>query len=637
MYQKDLPTVPEAFYCTVERFPDRPAQRFNPELYQHDNGGAFTYSEMRERVEKIACGLMAMGFENHGRAAIMSPSSPYWTHADLAIAAAGGVSITIYPTLSEHEVLYIMNDSESEYLFLGNERLLALLQPEFPKMPKLKKTIIMDITFKSFNDKVMGLGELMALGEEWRRDHASEYRDRWQSVTLDHWYTILYTSGTTGQGKGVVLPHWSPSSRMLGVSRYFAEHGMTLTENDVTLSFLPLSHIFDRGSCQLTAIWVGACICYGDKPATIVADMQKYNPTWFNCVPRLYEKIYMQMNEAMAGNTMKKKMFEWAVGVGMQALEYRKDANGHYNMSPDFDFLSKMPLTLRIQFKVADKLFANVRALFGQRFRFSFSASAGIAADLLKFYYAMGLAVCEGYGSTESFNACTLNPLDACKPGSIGPDANGGISRVASDGELELSGAGIFKAYLNKPAETAEAFTADGWFKTGDVVVKDSDGYYRMVDRKKAIICLATGKNVAPAKIENLFATSPFIEQVFCIGDERPVISSLIVPNFNYFMTIFEREGVCYDEDALVWSEATGAPICTAVGADFIDHPLLKGIIEQEIHAANEKLEKHERIKQHTIINSRFTEENAMLTPTQKAKKKVILDVYKDAVEKMYE
>ncbi|MGE5417686.1 MAG: AMP-dependent synthetase/ligase [Acidobacteriota bacterium] len=636
MQDKQVLTVAEAFNQTARKFPDRPAQKFNPDLHNGDNNGNFTYRELQDRVEKIGCGLLALGLAAKERVAIMGNSNHYWTQADLALACCAAVSVTIYPTLSVHEVSYIVNDSQSKCLFVGNAEVLARIKPGLEHMPTLEHIIVMDLKYQG-QDRIIGLGQLIELGEKSREQLMPEFEKRWQSVTLDDWYTILYTSGTTGQGKGVILTHGGAGGKMNGVKEYFDRNNMTITEEDVTICFLPLSHIFDRGSCQCLAIYRGACICYADNVATLLDDLQKYNPTWFNCVPRLYEKIFITFQQQMAQNPTKKKLFDWALGVGRKALAYRTDDRGRINMSPDFDLKSKLPMGLRIQFSLADKLFAKVRGLFGSRFRFSFSASAGIAPDLITFYYILGLAVVEGYGSTESFNACTLNPLTGCKPGKVGPPANGNFGRVAADGEYEISGAGVFIGYLNKSEETTESFTSDGWFKSGDLVEMDRDGYVKIVDRKKAIICLATGKNVAPAKIENLFSTSAYIEQIFVIGDERPCISALFVPNYNYFIEMFDREGIAYDKSKLKYSYSTGAPICIEVGDDFIAQPILQELIAQDVEAANERLENFEAIKIYEVIKRRFTEESDELTPTQKTKKRVILVNYKDLIDEMYD
>ncbi|MGE5380460.1 MAG: AMP-dependent synthetase/ligase [Methylocystaceae bacterium] len=636
MVETPIKTVSQAFYATCQRIPDRPAQRFNAELYQGDHGGELSYRELRERVEQLAYGLLELGLGRQERVAIMAQSSPFWTQVDMAVSNLAAVSVTIYPTLSLGEVTYIVNDSGSKYLFVHSPELLSRIMAGIDQMPALEKIIVMSLNYTSTDERVVSLGQLLNMGGQSSADTRKIYQDRVNSVTIDDWYTILYTSGTTGRGKGVILTHWGAGSRMNGVNEYFHRYGMDLDENDVTLCFLPLSHIFDRGSCQLMALWQGACIAYADNVGTLLADMQKYNPTWINCVPRLYEKIYITFQQQMAASPLKKKLFDWALEVGKEVLKYRSDGNGHYDMTPTLDLKSRLPLGLKLKFSIADKLFAKIRGLFGSRFRFSFSASAGIAPDLLLFYYTLGLAVVEGYGSTESFNACVLNPLTGCKPGYIGQEANGSQARVAEDGELEMNGAGFFRQYLNMPEESADSFTEDGWFKTGDLVVQDQDGFLRIVDRKKAIICLATGKNVAPAKIENLFSTSEFIEQIFAIGDERNFISLLVVPNFANVVDLYDREHIPYDKKQLIYQEIGGINMCVQVGQDFVDQPRLQKLIADEIAKANQHLEEFERIKRYTVITRRFTEETEELTPTQKNKKRVILKNYEQVINAMY-
>ncbi len=629
-------TMSEAFYNTVATFPKRTAQVFNPDLYGGDNHGHFNWQEVQQRVENIASGLLSLGLDKTERVAIMSASSPYWTHTDVAVINCGAVLVTIYPTLSLREVTYIINDSSSRYLFVGSEHIAEKVLKGMGQMPSLEKLIVLDIKYKSPDKRVISLSDLMELGQRDWGENQSDYAQRWKQIKMEDWATILYTSGTTGQGKGAILSHESMSTRMDGAFNYFIKVGHPLSPEDRVLSFLPLSHIFDRSCAQWPAIYTGAAIAYADSPATIIADMQKYNPTWFSCVPRLYEKIYMQFQQQLDASPSKKRLFDWALAVGDKALTYRTDSQGCIDMRP-MKLKARLPLGLRIQYTVADKLFAKVRALFGQRFRFSFSASAGIAPDLLRFFYIAGLPVLEGYGLTETVGACVYNPMYAAKPGSIGPQANDSLVRLAEDGELEISGAGIFVSYLNQAEENEAAFTPDGWFRTGDLAQKDTNGYYRIVDRKKAIICLAIGKNVAPLKVESLFTINIGVEQVFVVGDERNFISALIVPNFNYFIEYFERKGIVYDKSKLKYSTATGVSICIEVGEEFIAQPDLQEKVAIAVNEANKHLEEYEAIKQYAIIPRRFTEENDELTPTQKTKKRVILEHYQDLIEELYQ
>lgn len=634
-----LPTVTRKFIDNAKTYAGKDFQLFNPALYNNDSNGKISWGDAAARIENYACGLMSIGLGKQDMAGIMAASGPYWTQADLALACANGVSVAIYPTLSFKEVSYILNDSGSRFLFLRGEHILKMVLDGFDQVPKLEKIIVMDREYISHDSRVISMGDLEKAGIEWKKDSKNfeAYLARRDGVVLDDIYTILYTSGTTGQGKGVVLTHHNCSSRMYGVNEFFNYCGMGFKTEYTTLCFLPLAHIFDRGSCQGAAIYNGCTIAYADSPGTLLDDLQRYNPHWINCVPRLYEKIYIQLQQKMGESGPKRKLFDWALKIGEEVFMQRYDAEtGSYNMGHDFDITGNLPLGLKIKYKIADKLFSKVRALFGKNFKHSFSASASISPELLKFFYIIGIRVSEGYGSTESFNACSNMPLMACKPGSVGLASNGSRLRISEIGELEISGAGVFKQYWNKPQETAESFTPDGWFKTGDKVEVDKYGYYKIVDRIKNIICLSSGKNVAPAKVESRFSTSPYIEQVFAIGDERAVISTLIVPSFTYFKEKFDNEGIEYDKSQIVIDNSAGTPIVVKVGADFIEKGNIRGLIADEVARANSDLEGFEHIKQYTILTERFTEQNGMLTPTQKTKKKVILETYSSEIDRMY-
>ncbi len=635
--KEEIKPVPWHFYNSCSRFPQKNAQIFNGKLYPGDGKGSFTWSEMLERVESICCGLLSLGFNKKDRAAIMSESTPYWTHADMALACTGGVSVTIFPTLHAKEIIYIMKDSESKIIFAGNEDILDKIMNSYNDIPRLEKVIVLDMNYKSSDKRVIGLQELIDSGNSWKQGNYSKYLEIKDSVTPDDWYTIIYTSGTTGPAKGVILTHFNCSSRIAGADEFLSRYGMDITEDDLALCFLPFAHIFERGSGELLAIYHSATIAYADKPGTLLNDIRKYNPTWINCVPRLYEKIYLQLQYIMKQNSFRKVIISWALNVGYEVLECRKDEKGCYNMHSNYDIMAKLGFFLKFKYKIADKILIKIRALFGNHFRYSFSSTASISPDLLKFYYAIGVPIVEGYGLTESFNACIMNPITACKPGYIGINACGGQSRVSDDGELEITGAGVFREYLKKPEWTTELFTSDGWFKTGDIVTVDHDGYYMILDRKKSIICTDSGKNISPFKIVDLFSNSSYIDQILIVGDDRSYITALIVPDFNYFINLFDKENVKYKKDQLQWDDYGGFRTCTKVGNDFIVHYTLQELISNEVDKANIELESYEKIKQYTILPERFTEKNGLLTPSHKVKKKEIIEKYADEIAKMYE
>ncbi|MCL2154696.1 MAG: AMP-binding protein [Leptospirales bacterium] len=634
--KEELKTIPWHFYNSCSRFPERNAQLFNGNLYPYDNKGSFTWHELMDRVESIGLGLMSLELNKGDRVAIMSQNSPYWTHADMALACTGGVSVTIFPTMINKEIEYIMNNSESRFIFVGDEGSLHKVMESFNDIPKLERVIILDFKYVSNDRRIIGLKELIERGDSWKEENYDKYIQRKDSIELDDWYTIIYTSGTTMPEKGVILTHFNCSSRIAGADEFLERYNMMISENDTTLCYLPLSHIFDRTSCVLLAVYHGAAIAYADKLETLLDDFGKYNPTWVNCVPRIYEKIYLRFRSILNQRPFRKKIVLWALKIDREVFEYRKDSDGCYNMHRDFNVRSKLGFFLRLKFRYAYKILIKLRLLFGNRLRYAFAGTASIPPELVKFFYAVGVSVVEGYGLTESFGGCIVNPITACKPGYIGINACGGQSRISAEGELEISGAGVFKEYLKNRELTEELFTDDGWFKTGDLADVDEYGYYRILDRKKSIICTDTGKNISPFKIVNLFSQSDYVDQILIIGDDRSYITALIVPKFNSFIDMFDKESVRYKKDIIEWDDEGEFRTCVKVGPDFILNFRLQELIKGEVDKVNMELEVYEKIKQYTIITERFTEQNGLLSPSLKVKKKEIIEKYVDVIEKMY-
>ncbi len=635
--EEELKPVSWHFYNTCQKYPDRPAQIFNPSLYYNDNNGYFNWFELLKRVESIACGFMCIGIKPKDLVGIMAESSPYWTQSDMALCCLGCISVTIFPTLSIKETSSILNDSTCRYLIVGSEDILDRVMKGYREIPMLEKIIILDLEYSGNDKRIIGLRDIIELGEKNKIQRYAEYLSYRDSIKLEDWYTVVYTLGTSGIPKGIVLTHYSVVSRISGSIEFWGRYGMSITEKDRGLCYLPLSQIFDRAACQLTSIMSGAAIAYADSPGTVLDDIKKYNPTWINTVSILYEKIYIHFKHSIGQGRFKKKLYQCAINTGYKALKYRKDANGCYNMHKEFDIIERLPFFLRIRYRFADRLFKNIRELFGTKIRYAFLSASGISPSLLTFFYAVGLPISEGYGFTETMSAPILNPITACKPGFVGINANGGYSRIAPDGELELSGAGLFSHYLNKPELTAESFTADGWFKTGDIVEIDKSGYFRIIDRKKSIICTSIGKNIVPAKLVGEFNTTDYIDQIFFVGDDKNYIAALIVPNFNYFIGLYEKEGIRYDKSSLDWDETFGMSLCIKVGEDFTGTLRLKNIIEETVNNANKNLETFEKIKQYSILTERFSKQNGTMTPAQKLKKDSIIQKYSELIAKMYD
>lgn len=594
---------------------------------------SMTYAQVGRRVKELAAGLIKLGVLKGDRVAIMSNNSPRWLWADFSILNAGGVTVTVYPTLSAQEMAFVVKDSGSKMLYVQNSETLSKALQARELMPDLEKIIVMEDQFASDNPDVLDLNTVRDLGTRFLVKNPIEYERRWRSVDLFDNMTIIYTSGTTGKQKGAVHTHFSFNAGFLRDQRW----SPSSYETDVYLSFLPLSHSYERGSCQTSALSVGAAIAYADRPSTVMQDLQIFNPTTLMSVPRIYERIYMAIRDAMSVTPEGAKAFEAALRIGVAVAETRMDENGCIDMSEDIDFSQGLDPELKEKYQWADTMvYSKVRALFGNRFRVSFSAAGALPADLCKAFMAMGIRIIEGYGMTETCNTLACNPVHKILPGSVGPLLPGVEGRIAEDGELLVRGDNIIREYWNNSEATEEVFTPDGFFKTGDVVQQLPNGYLKIVDRKKGIIVLDTGKNIPAAKIENSFSTSNWIDQVVAVGDDKKYVGALVVPTFDAFLAYFKNEGIAYDESKIEFFGEDAERICIQVGDDFITNEQLKAIVDREIKQVNEQLEEYETIKRYAILSRRFSEAADEVTPTLKLKRNFITKKYADIIKGLY-
>ncbi len=482
--QHEAKTVSRYFHETCGKFPSRPAQRYNSSLYNGDNNGRFTYNEMSVRVEQIACGLLSLGLNPGDRVAFMSRPSPYLTQVDMAISGCAAASVVLHPALSMSEAQRILGDTASRFLIVDTQQALAGVIPLFETLPGLEKIIVQDVAYRKSDETTLGLWELMERGKTWGAANPQAYAQRSQAAGLDDPYTILYPLET--DGRGVVLTHRCVSSRLEGMKAFFSEHRMEISQDDVTLVCLPVSQIFERVSSELLSLCTGACIAYADGPATLLNDMQKYNPTWISSGTVLCEQGFSAVRDSLNTTFLKKSLFGLALAAGREALEYRRDHRGWYTMVEGYDLEKRLPPFLKMRFRLAERLFARARALFGLRFRFALAAGTGMDPEVLRFFSTLSLAVVECHSRPESAGACIMNPINACRPGFVGIEANGSSARIAENGELELFGAGIFSGYLNLPEDTKASITGDGWFRTGCSAERDTYGYFRIIKESKA-------------------------------------------------------------------------------------------------------------------------------------------------------
>lgn len=630
-------TLSQMFNDSVVKYGDCRCQWWNVNV-EEGITASNSYADVGIIVKDLCCGLMEIGVEKGDRVAIMSYNCPQWLWADFAILNAGGIVTTIYPSFSINEMSYIINNSGSKLMFVRDQIELDKVISNLSELTSLKKVIIMEENCPIPDNPIFtNIRALINEGKRYLRKYPYYYEKRWRSIEVWDKASIVYTSGTTGNPKGAVHTHQTFMAANHVDMRNFAHNGYGFNEDDVSLSFLPLSHTYERQVGQFMSFQSGCTIAYCDKPSTIVRDMQIFKPTHFMSVPRIFERIYMSLRDVSSASPEGKAAFEKALEIGVKVIDYRADENGFVDMGFDVELKEGLPEDLKKEYEWADEnVFKKVRQMLGGKFKISYSASAGLPSDLCKSFLAMGIRVNEGYGLTETSNTVTLNNLKHLLPGSVGQVMWNVECKLADDGELLFRGENIIQEYWNNPGATNEVFDEDGFFHTGDIGVILPDNYIKIVDRKKAIMCLDTGKNVPRAKVENGFSTSKHIEQICAVADERKFVSALIVPSYAFFIDYFKKNNISFDESEIVYEGEGAEQIIVSVGEDFINIPELKELVDIDIQEHNKNLENYESIKRYVILRRRFLESLDEVTPTFKVKFRNVIKNFADDIEELY-
>jgi len=486
------------------------------------------------------------------------------------------------------------------------------------------------------------LSQLQQMGRVYMHKNPYCYEKACDEIKIWDMASIIYTSGTTGDPKGAVHTHSSFMYATNADNNMWTRNDCMLGEYDVLLSFLPLSHTYERQCGQMQSVCLGETIAYAESPQTVVGDLQLFKPSWFCSVPRIFERIYMALRDAASATPEGKAAFEKAMDIGIRAVDYVSDEEGFIDMGLDVNMVDLLPDELKAEYQWADQaVFSKARYILGPNYKMAFSASAGLPPSLCKSLMAMGVRVCEGYGLTETMNAVNFSNLKAVLPGSMGPTNYYAEEKIAEDGELLVRGPMLFQGYFNNPQATAEAFDEDGFFHTGDIAVtvhnsKLGVDYYKIIDRKKSIMVLDTGKNVPRAKVEGKFSTARYVEQICAVADERKYVGAIVVPKFEVVIPLLKAKGVAFDESKIVSVGEGMAKIIVQVGDDLAGSPELRVLIDEDIAEANIELENYESIKKYIISNRRFLEPLEEVTPTLKLKSRVILKNFAAQVEEMY-
>jgi long-chain acyl-CoA synthetase len=594
---QDRPTtLNQLFVDSVERY-DR------PNALQVKVGGRYqpiSHHTLAARVRHTAFGLRALGVARGSRVAILSENRPEWAIADYACLMSGLVDVPIYPTLPAEQIAFILADSGVIAIFASTAEQVAKIAKIHPQLPALEHIV-------TFEDALVPgatitLAALEAKGAAaMTPDTEARFREEALAILPGEVATVIYTSGTTGEPKGAMLTHGNIASNVSAVIDVLA-----MDASDVSLSFLPLSHILER-MFDYFMFAKGVSIAYVETMDTIAENLREVRPTIVVSVPRIYEKVHARITDtALQAGGAKRRIFVWARSVGerwtTEVLAGRRPG-----------------AWLALQHRIADRLvFAKVRAAVGGRIRYFVSGGAPLSPDIARFFFAAGLKILEGYGLTETSPVISVNTPERIAIGTVGMPVPGVEVRVAEDGEILTRGPHVMKGYLNNPDATREVIDDEGWFHTGDIGTLE-DGLLRITDRKKDIIVTAGGKNIAPQPIENLVNSNKYVSQAVMIGDRRKFPVILVVPNFDQLERwAAEKKIEIPDRRAL------------------LAHPLVQSKMEREVIGGLEHFATFEKPKKVVLLEHDFTIESGELTPTLKVKRRTVDLIFRAEIDAAY-
>lgn len=590
------------FYDSAQRYSAKAA------LKEKVNGTyrSITYQEMKERVEQVAVFLLNSNLESGDRVALLSENRSEWPIVDMGIITAGFVNVPIYPTLTASQIAYILNDSGSKGIVVSSSLQLDKVRSLLKDCPTLAFIICLNDCpddLQLGNVRLIDYKSVLAEGERLMESKRTELEARRQLAKPSDTVSIVYTSGTTGNPKGVMLSHLNFASNAMA-----AAEAMGFNHKQTSLSFLPLSHVLER-TVNYVMQYCGATIAYAESIDTIGENLQEVQPSAFVAVPRVFEKIYTRIIQNIENEKpLKRKIFYWALEVGKQAAIYSTQGK-------------PLPTALAAKHKLADKLvFGKIKARTGGKIEFAVSGGAPLMKELAEFFFAVGINIYEGYGLTETSPVISFNRPNYVKLGTVGQVLKEFEVKIADDGEILARGPNIMQGYFNNPEATAEVINHDGWFHTGDIGEIDDEGYLKITDRKKEILVTSNGKNVAPQPVENALKASPYIEQAILVGDNQKYMGALIYPNYEALTKMATEDGIkANSPEEMSKSEH------------------IQAFLRKEIDTLTRDFARYEQVKKFALLSEEMTQENGCLTPTLKPKRRVIRDMYKDKIASLFE
>ncbi len=583
-----------------------------PDAMAFKAGGTYvplSHREIRTIVERLALALRHEGIQEGDRVAILSENRPEWAMADYACAILGIVTAPVYPTLNPNSTEYIIRHSGARMILCSSRAQLDKVLVAWPRLPELQAAVLMDGEPPEVpGRRILTWRDLQAAGRlrEDQRPQVREWASRRDPGQL---LTLIYTSGTTGEPKGAMLTHGNLVSNILAALAVLEVH-----PGQRCMSFLPLSHIFERMGGHYTMFHAGVAIYYVTDLENLPAAFLEVRPQVLLAVPRVYEKVYARIREAVAAaGPAKRYLFHWAMWVGrkMAALRYVGKAPG---------------VLLGALYRAADKaVFSKVRERLGGRLEISASGGAALGAPIMEFFWAAGVPVFEGYGLSETSPILTINRVNQVRPGYVGKpllDEWQGkpFLKLSGDGEILCQGPNVTLGYWNDPFATGQAFDEEGYFRTGDIGAMDEQGRLRITDRKKELLVTSGGKNVAPQPLERLLTQDKYIAQAVVVGDHRNFLSAIVVANMASLRRWAERAGIPYASDA-----------------ELVARPEAVAKVLDRIGRINEHLSNFERIRKIVLSCEEMTLDSGLLTPSLKVKRKAVSERYAEAIERLYE
>jgi long-chain acyl-CoA synthetase len=594
-------TIPEMFAASVEKHSN------NNALCRKVSGvwKPVTYAELGEKASIASKGLYSLGLRSKDRIAFMIGNSPEWTFTDLGAQSIGAANVSLYGTLAPDQAAHILKDSGSRMALVSGEEQVEKLKKIIDELPALETVITMEEGVGPFGSKnVVTFADMMAKGAEAGDSIEREVTDARNKVGEDDLASIIYTSGTTGLPKGVMLTNKNFMSNLDGLSKV-----LDIFDSDSHLSFLPLSHVFERTCGYYVFLASGGTINYAESMEKIADNIKEVHPTVVISVPRLFEKMIAKIKEKVSyAPAARQKLFYWALDVGERSTNKN---------NPD-----RNSIALKIQYAIAKALvYKKLHQAFGGKIRFFVSGGAALSVEVSNFFRSVGINVVEGYGLTETSPIITVNPVDDIRGGTVGKVLPNVEVKFEGDGELLVRGPSISKGYFNNEEATKESFDNDGWFHTGDIAELDGDGYLRITDRKKDLIVMSNGKNVAPLTLESKLVGDEFIAQAVVIGNNRNYITAVIVADFDRLKRAADELGITRIPDS---------------NRELVEHDLTKAFYQERIDQIMKDFARFEQIKKFVLLPEEFSEAGGELTPTLKIKRKIVSKKYEGLIEGMY-